>query len=127
MESYTSGALEKMGKEVESIGDMLVAIDKFLAKEAAPANKGNKDNKEDIKNKNNVIYVDFALPNEFKSAISKRMKLTLIIGMYHDWAERTLFLVEENSGRFGKKGKLLSHVTQLRNMVSTISKLDPNS
>ena len=117
MPFYTDEDMSAMTKEVDAIADLLRATDAILLREE-------KSDSHEL-GKNNVIYVDFAIAQEFKKLETTPTQMDKILKLYHDWAERVFLLAERNSGRH-KKGKLRTHVVSALGIAATITRILPS-
>lgn len=117
MAFYTDADLLSMSKEAEAINDLLRATDKILNEEKKSEEK--KHDKDD-----NVLYVDFAIAEEFKKLETTPMKMKEVLSLYHNWAERLFLIVMENRGHL-KRGKLRDHVEKTLDLVATITRILP--
>lgn len=113
---YTDEDLVAMSKEAEAVGDLLNAIDAYLADEE----------KRPDRTLTNVIYVDFKIKTEFTEIMTSHKNVSLldILKKYHDWAERTFLMCIKNTGKLDK-GIVKQHVLEARDMVASITKILP--
>ena len=98
--------------EIEAINDLIQATESILFKEL----------RGDIKSKNHVYNIDFAMPFEFSKIKNKKLKLPAILELYHDWARRAYMMCVQNRGKL-KNGPMRQIALERLEQVKTISLL----